>query len=1129
MDKNRFKLNNLLKVQNIATKLIINLNEDTSSSSSSEDSENEQNDQQPTTSKSASTTSKPAQQSDLNLNPVDTRLDFKKSEEIDKNVAFKIQTSTIKNATDKRLSINLKAKSQTDQHYNRLRKLINKKNHNVLQMRSKIVFNQLKLRKQQSRAKELYAQYLETTKSIKENLKEITTLTNSVGSLQAGIESDKKLMAILETKSKNLDKLIENNQDRQSTSQSPDESTSQEAQNSFPFSPDNMSLDSSDEQLNLILEHNDTSLNRNENLFVQAAQANSDKRSADEPPRKIQKTSSTNLDDKSLSKLIDPKLDELRKASKSTSSVKKLITLNDKISPKKATNVNSKILSSKKLITLNNSKILNDKTSPVKKKLFDKRKNDLLYKKLAIEENNVKVEELKEKKKMNEKKDRDIIELKLVLKNKKILNEAFISLKKDIRSLLKLNDKTENYDLFLNGLSLFLNLTLDKSYLLDNLNIQIDDKILNRRLDKEKNLKSFDLEDTNYSIYSNNLVQIPSSPDEPSKKTDSCSSGSVLESIRAYRLSNNFEEKYIKNNGQDFTLVVDSFFANKINPYSSTCNFDLNGKCNDDNCHSQHKKDFILDSRQKAIDLLLYNPSITRYKGKVETEEDMKGLLRHLNSFIDNLEKKYSYNELIKYLVKLIRISDDESIIIKTKVQMQQTENTSINEHISTTHQANGQLNTFPDFKYNFKIRDRKNVLTYSKLINPSAKKEDDDPDYEQLDQNQQRFFNTESKNLEELCKDNSTDIRYWIKLAFQQINSINCNRKIRKQQLQNAVKVVIKALDTNRVSLELWKTYLYLLINLLNSTETDESFEKIEKQLKFICQKILKQYPNYELWKFYLSLSLNFLNKELISSEIVDEIETDRIKFYDINNNYNENLRSNAYLEMIIYKANLYIEINRIEKAKTYIGNILASEDTQPISISEASEFIKNLFNYDQPIEERKKYDETSLLTNEDKMFLWLSYLFLIHINRLPNDKFDLFKQSFSSIKDKRSYLIKFNASAIKKPNLDKLIGVIVEALKDCFFNFKSNLNEYHHQTQKQIKKQMQQQNLITCLPLFHNLANLLFLANQKQLALDVFNDIIGEDNQELVPLLISKAVFGEINDYENEGISVYALIILF
>lgn len=720
---------------------------------------------------------------------------------------------------------------------------------------------------------------------------------------------------------------------------------------------------------------------------------------------------------------------------------------------------------------------------------------------------------------MNERKEKDISELRQMLKNKQILSNALIGLKKDIRNLLKLNDKIENYDLFVNGLSLFLENSLDKSYLLDDLTIQIDNKLFDNNLNTNRRPSIVSTKSADQPNCSSNLVQ-PTSTDQTNDEISSTKHTSVLESIRAYRLSNNFEEKYIKKNGQDFTLVVDSQFANKVNPYSTTCNFDLSGKCNDDNCHHQHKNDFLLNQRQKVIDLLLYNPSITRYKGEVKTKEDMNKLLKHLNEFVDNLEKKYSYNEMIKYLVKLIRVSDgEESIIIKTKVQMQQTENTTINEYISSQQQSNQIENTFPDYNYNFKIRDRRNVLTFSKLLTSTksdqhAVEEDYENNYEQ------RFFNFNGvgMNLEEYLKENPTDIRNWIKLIYLQIDSVHCKRSPKKQQLQNAVKVVIKALDSNRYNAELWETYLYLLINLLNNKQASENHDKIEKQLQFICKKIIEQFPSYEIWKFYLSLSLNYLNKELISSEILDEIQSNNIMYYDMNNNRNEELISNAYLEMVLYKVNLYVEINRIEKAKAYLANILSS-DIQPINVSKASEFIKTLFttNEHSAIEDRKKYQETALLTNEDKVFLWLNYLYLVHYGKLPTEKFELFKQGFSTLNDKKPFLITFGP--IKKAALDTLLGILVEAVKDCFFNIESNLMDYHQQAQQQIRQQMKQQNLITCLPLFHNLANLYYSVGKKKIAIQVFNSLSTGDNQILIPLLINKAVFEEKNSYDNEG----------
>ena len=1141
MDKNPFKLNNLLKTP--VTKFVISLNEH---SSDSED-ENEPTAVRRPPGSPRATTVKSTPQKDAP----------------DKVIAYKMQASTVKSLVDKNsLRIRLQ---ETDQHYNRIKKLINKKNLNVQQMKSRIVQGQLKLRKQQAEVKKLHNLYLAASKQMKENMKEISTLTNSLSTVQRGIEGDKKLMLALETKSRSIEanlKELGGPSDSQPAKELP----------TIEPDPDSMSLASSDDQPNLILEHNDTSVDRQESLFVQPSGRKLIEVSwpmlprpailptpaisrplsqikiistvlnnqlpinqlptiqpaglpsqnpsnlitvpityglTSNPSTSVQSSSSAaKMDENSISKIIDLNLDYTRR----TSSLKKTPV---------------KTVSSAKKITLVNGRSIQSPT--IKKRPLNRKKNELLQKMLMIEERNEKEEierakkkEEEEKKKLEQQKEKDISELRQMLKNKKILSNAIIGLKKDIRSQLKLNDKLENYDLFVNGLTLFLEHSLDKSFLLDNLTIKIDNKLFDATLNKSKKKPPSAV---GSSVYSNNLVQSHGESNEAGDRPISPSKeGSVLESIRAYRLSNNFEERYIKPNGQDFTMVLDSFFANKVNPYSATCNFDLNGKCNDDNCKAQHKNDFILDQRQKIIDLLLYNPSITRYKGEVKTKEDMNRLLKHLNEFVDNLEKKYNYNEMVKYLVKLIRISteneSEESIITKTKIQMQQTENTTINEYISNqqqTQQVKNGENTFADFVYNFKIRDRDNVLTYSKLIK-TTKQLDAETSEEYENKYKQRFFSTNDPeaNLKEYCAQNRSDVKCWIKLAYLQINSIHCKSKHKKEQLQAAVKVVVEALNTNRQSLVLWRTYLFLLVNLWNYTK--KNFEKVEKQLQFICKKIIEQYPSYQIWKYYLSLSLNYLNKELISSEILDEIQTNSIAFYDAENKCNKELISNAFLEMVLYKANLYGAINKHEKAKTYLASVL-STSIQPASVSEVSEFTKTLFDErpPNPLEDRKKYQETALLTNEDKVFLWLSYLYLTHHGRLPAEKFELFKQSFSGLADKKPFLVAFNP--MKKPALEKLLGILMEAIKDCFFNIDSSLLDYHQRAQKQIKMQMQQQNLITCLPLFHNLANLLHSVGKKKTAHQVFGNIATKENQILIPLLINKAIFEERNNYESEA----------
>lgn len=378
MDKNPFKLNNLLKNQSSIQKFIINLSTDNSSSES--DNEIEPNQQQHST---GSTTVQPNSSDGQGLT---TNQASSLTREPDRNVAYKIHTSTIKSTLDRKRQVNsLKIRLQeTDQHYNRLKKLINKKNLNVQQMKAKIVQNQLMLRKQQSEVKKLYISYLNASKEMKDNLKQIASLNGSLSVMQKGVDSDKKMMSVLETNSKNLEKLIDINlKELGSDGLNLNEQVGNQETSNDNQDGDSMSLASSDEQfVNLILEHNDTSVNRQDSLFVQQPIALLDEPSVVKTsdvqkttnqqgkpiPSIISATANRQLDETSISKIIDLKLDYSRRSTID----KNLIKIPTKITNRKKENKPG------------------IQSPTIKKKPINKKKNALLRKMLMIEERNEK-------------------------------------------------------------------------------------------------------------------------------------------------------------------------------------------------------------------------------------------------------------------------------------------------------------------------------------------------------------------------------------------------------------------------------------------------------------------------------------------------------------------------------------------------------------------------------------------------------------------------------------------------------------------------------------------------------------------------------------------------------------------
>ena len=100
-------------------------------------------------------------------------------------------------------------------------------------------------------------------------------------------------------------------------------------------------------------------------------------------------------------------------------------------------------------------------------------------------------------------------------------------------------------------------------------------------------------------------------------------------------------------------------FSNKLNPMWPLCSFDLQGKCNDEDCKFQHFIQCQLSQEQMLQDLAAYNPNFTADdKGIQELQEDIESFTK---AFAKQYQDKMSWEELCILLVNDVRKSRKNS------------------------------------------------------------------------------------------------------------------------------------------------------------------------------------------------------------------------------------------------------------------------------------------------------------------------------------------------------------------------------------------------------------------------------------------------------------------------------------
>lgn len=94
-------------------------------------------------------------------------------------------------------------------------------------------------------------------------------------------------------------------------------------------------------------------------------------------------------------------------------------------------------------------------------------------------------------------------------------------------------------------------------------------------------------------------------------------------------------------------------FSNKLRPAWPLCNFDLQGKCNDEDCNFQHFDQCKLSKEQTLQDLASYNPVLTA--GDKELKEVQESVESFTKAFVKQYQEKMSWEELCILLVNHVK------------------------------------------------------------------------------------------------------------------------------------------------------------------------------------------------------------------------------------------------------------------------------------------------------------------------------------------------------------------------------------------------------------------------------------------------------------------------------------------
>ncbi|KAL9984828.1 hypothetical protein ACROYT_G007164 [Oculina patagonica] len=480
---------------------------------------------------------------------------------------------------------------------------------------------------------------------------------------------------------------------------------------------------------------------------------------------------------------------------------------------------------------------------------------------------------------------------------------------------------------------------------------------------------------------------------------------SQLLHLKSYRLSPYFRIQ----GGYSLTSLT---FSNKLNPFWPLCNFDLQGKCNDEDCRFQHFITCKLSQEETLQDLSAYNPTLT-----VDCK-DLKEMQEHVESFTKAFTKQYqdkmSWDELCILLVNEVRKQRKGTGAFNISLQprswkLPQTDKKQVEykEDDSANDLGRGIIFSKKDKIHGVVSQTREAVGNLTRPTNEESQ--------------EVRYFLEEYNNIEALeasLENSPGDVALWIKLARLKLRQNSddaqaANEETSRNNVMQALSTLARGLEENTQSEELWLQYLELYSSQSNRDE-----------LKEICNQAVEFSPTYSVWWKYLEYSQTYNDKRAVCLRL--------ISFLSANPSEPVEFHSHCILETLLYLVQLELYSGHYKSALAVFKAALTKKPSNCPEVPELS----------------------SHLLPSDFCFAWLAYIHIFEFHRLPSPWFDPRHGKPSRMVTKEDFVFPWKPSQQSRASGEKLLAMFQDALKACSALAKSSSDK-----------------LAICLPLYKNL----------------------------------------------------------
>lgn len=394
---------------------------------------------------------------------------------------------------------------------------------------------------------------------------------------------------------------------------------------------------------------------------------------------------------------------------------------------------------------------------------------------------------------------------------------------------------------------------------------------------------------------------------------------SPLLHFRSYRFSPFFRTK------ENMSLTCQSF-SHKLNPKRFLCNYELLGTCNDQECTSQHIKDYAMSKIEILQDVISYAPGLSG-----ATDLPIEKLASQINVYVENVlnqnQGRMTMDELC--LLQVSKVNEYAMHVVPHTMFFE--------PRLWKPSQKKYPDNV--DDIYSESYSENHTIFGQSQLsLDPESVWE------EVVDEQDIRYFATNDNaaaidDLESALLQDPHNDQLWLKLANKKLNSRESER------LDQALNVLARGLESNKQSPFLWQRYLQLY-----SQHQDSQNDLIN-----MCQTAIQNAPTYSIWWLYLNKIHNYFEKTKLCKEILQFLKKEET-----------NEKGSHYItEIIVYQVGLMVITNRYKTGLLFLKNLLQTPS------SEDKELMLKLWP-------------------ADRCLLWLCYIHLYEFHQLPDRLYD-------------------------------------------------------------------------------------------------------------------------------------------